>query len=461
MAQSHNQDPFEVVLTKIQLIVKQRRLRTRDFFADFDGPAFGFGNIPSEIFQRGLQKMISSLSHTELALVTEAYTSDVGSTRTSYVDYRSFCKDAERRPADLETRPTRIVDSEDDVTSSLLQQTAQFSQSLKPNSIHMAAQAKDCIEYIQQSNATRQDFEWFARDFDPHSRGHITPTQFEQVLSCGGVKLSPLQVRTLINYFSTESFGINYRAFFRALGYAGLQTDRTQPAALARTWPSRTTTVPFSDHPPDAILQDLQIKVIKSGRRLHDFCKDYDRNNCGRITESQFRRALNVATLAVADEDVAVLAEEYRHHDGLINYVALSNAVEAAVVPSKLEQDPLASTLPLQPIQDKMRHTLTLQETAPDAGYVVDVMEHVSDFYRQRRPELMTRFQDYDRCKTGCVTKSQFERVLHGGGFVLSNAEVQALSSRFQQRTDVNYRSFLQEVITISNDIQLQLSQPF
>jgi len=455
---SNTEDPFEAVLTKIQLIVKQKRIRTRDFFADFDGASFGFGNIATGIFQRGLTKMIPSLTKDEIQVVSDAYTVDVGARGASYVNYKSFNDDAERRPVELEKRPTRVVESETTVTCDLLQQTADFSLSLKPNSIQLAAEAKECIEYILASNATRQDFEWFARDFDPHSRGHITATQFEQVLSCGGVQLSALQVKILVQYFSTESFGINYRAFFRALGFPGLETDRADPAQ-PRTWTTRTLTAPMADDGPDAILEELQIKVIKSGRRIHDFCQDYDRNNCGRITESQFRRALNVAALNIPDEDIVVLANEYRHQDGMINYAELSSAVEGAVVPLNLESDPLSSTLPLQPIQDRMKKSLTLQQTAPDAGYTTDVMEQVGDFYRTRRPELMGLFQDYDKGKTGAVTRSQFERVLYVAGLKPSPSELKVIANRFQQKkTDVNYRNFLAETVEIAASIQLDIT---
>ena len=82
------------------------------------------------------------------------------------------------------------------------------------------------------------------------------------------------------------------------------------------------------------------------------------------------------------------------------------------------------------------------------------VLERFGDLVRARRLEVLPFFRDFDRINNGCVSRSQYSRVLQDLGMMCNDAELAALCKRYQVdiggRPDVEYRAFAEDVRTIS-----------
>ena len=437
---------LEAGLNAAKLVVLQKRLRTRSFFEDHDG--LRSGDIPVATFRKALNMMLPDAAPSAVSAFAAQYASAPGQ-----IGWCGFCDELDTvfTLQHLEEAPLTSVTRVETTASSLLSKTARMAV-VDGTDPQLAAAARGIIAKIKGMRKST-DFAWMARDFDRSNRGRVSAAQFMAVLSNGRLALSEAEGQTLVDYLS-DSGGVNYRAFFDALKTdAPLSVDGA--AALAAIGPVD------GDEAFDtaAILLEIQGAVVQHGRRIVDFCKDYDRLNCGRITEAQFARSMDVAAIGLTAAKAAALAEVYKADGGYVNYLQLSADVEAATAAPNLERDPLAATAPLAALNALEAAAAQRRVANTDSRVTEASLDRAGEYFRTHRPELMSGFQDYDRVKVGSVSKTQFVRVLEANGLALSRIEVDSLAGKFSVniggRTDVHYRTFLSSVKERADALQV------
>lgn len=437
---------LEAGLNAAKLVVLQKRLRTRSFFEDHDG--LRSGSMAVATFRKALNLMLPDAAPGAISAFVAHYALGPGQ-----IGWWGFCDDLDTvfTLQHLEEAPLASVAGVELTAFSLMSKTARMAvvDDLDPQ---LAAAARGVITKIRRMRKS-SDFAWMARDFDRSNRGRVSAAQFSAVLSNGRLALSEAESQTLVDYLS-DGGGVNYRAFFDALKTdAPLSMDGA--AALTAVGPAD------GDEAFDtaAILLEIQGAVVQHGRRIVDFCKDYDRLNCGRITDAQFARSMDVAAIGLTAAKAAALAEAYKADGGYVDYLRLSADVEAATAAPNLERDPLAATAPLAALNALEAAAAQRRVANTDSKVAEASLDRASEYYRTRRPELMSGFQDYDRVKIGSVSKTQFDRVLQANGLALSRGELDSIAGKFSVniggRTDVHYRTFLTSVKERADALQV------
>jgi hypothetical protein len=141
-------------------------------------------------------------------------------------------------------------------------------------------------------------------------------------------------------------------------------------------------------------------------------------------------------------------------HRGFVDYRQFSKDVEAALAPAGLETQPLGSTQQWVPATDIEIAASNRKVAEHEAMTLQAVLDRFGDLVRARRLEVLPFFRDFDRINNGCVSRSQFSRVLQDLGMMCNDAELAALCHSYQVdvggRPDVEYRAFSDDIRNIS-----------
>jgi len=247
-----------------------------------------------------------------------------------------------------------------------------------------------------------------------------------------------------------------------SLGGGSLSASTRGGAAPAKLAPSPEKTLEFKSVPSDDVpaLEAAIIRQVFERRiRTRELFADFDPLRKGKVTRSQFARALRSARLeGISPAGVAAVAEKYATHDEVdsINYAAFCAFVDEAFTETELEKDP---TKPL----DSFAHTVV---TSPHPRFVRPVFEGAqaealaravegikSHIQRWRTYNVKAWLQGYDKACEGMVTETQFLRVLAAFNLVpVATAEREAVLDYYRGKGIkahmIDYRAFLQDVYT-------------
>lgn len=173
-------------LDDVKLYIVQRRLRSIDYFRDFDGLRSGFITVPK--FRAGLNALVPTLSAAATEEIVRAY--DRGESRgEKRMAWTEFCADLDEvfTFKNLELKPTVTVPRLVDTTVDLMDRTSAITL----HDVEAPTLAANVTEIIARiSRAPYFDFEPKLRDFDTHNKRRVTATQFEQCLDYGRVSLT-------------------------------------------------------------------------------------------------------------------------------------------------------------------------------------------------------------------------------------------------------------------------------
>lgn len=125
------------------------------------------------------------------------------------------------------------------------------------------------------------------------------------------------------------------------------------------------------------------------------------------------------------------LFERYTREDGLFCYAELTARIDEAFTKVGLEREPLlripmtdaSTTLPAR------RNKVKLHPA--EHGTIDKIEEKIRARVRERRLNLVSFFQDFDRARRGHVSKAQFHRVMATLNFELDADAVQLLGKRY------------------------------
>jgi Ca2+-binding EF-hand superfamily protein len=282
------------------------------------------------------------------------------------------------------------------------------------------------------------------QDFDRSNCGSVTKAQFRQnfpFLQSNGLTEEDLEV--LVDRYTDTKDTVHYRALHEDVSKNGDVLDVTQcPQSLLVLRPDQ-----YQWTQADLTAEDkIQAKVVEKRVRLRDYFKDFDHLRKGFCTTGQVRTVLAILGLEVAEPDMRALFERYTiPEDGLFNYSALTQKIDSAFTQIGLESTPTArismpdaeSTLPAR--RNKIK-------SAPEEqGRMDEIDESLRARVRERRLNLVSFFQDFDRSRRGHVSKGQFARVMATMAVELKVNDVDALCKRYcdlGNHTEFNYLDF-------------------
>ena len=75
--------------------------------------------------------------------------------------------------------------------------------------------------------------------------------------------------------------------------------------------------------------------------RIKEFFKDFDNLRKGTVSETQFRRILDMTTIALNDQEFNSLLNKYKQPNGLVNYKDFVDNIDRVFTTPGIEKDPL------------------------------------------------------------------------------------------------------------------------
>ncbi|XP_050463997.1 uncharacterized protein LOC126858035 [Cataglyphis hispanica] len=332
-----------------------------------------------------------------------------------------------------------------------------------------------------------QDYELIAKNV-----GTITLAHFGRILKFLGIMLGAEEFRLLVKRFGKNAYTVNYVAFLKTIDEVKCYLDEhgmmNFSGELLDQFPGRLITVELPKLPRPEIgkvmpsqifgrqtvfhpvmeptkqmmptlevIKRIQRHILEHRIRIHEFFKDFEYLNDGRITVSQFRRALDalqissLGRLCLVEPEVDALIALYIDPDdpNRVCWRTFEDDINYVFTVKGLDKLPnLRVESPPQEIADLSRRGTSNWQCEPKS--IKDLCEHVLQRVRQRVEErrilLKQFFKDYDKHNRGHVTRAQLRQVLITATILLSPEQVFALEQRYNNDLGFNYTQFLQEL---------------
>jgi Ca2+-binding EF-hand superfamily protein len=252
-----------------------------------------------------------------------------------------------------------------------------------------------------------------------------------------------------VNYFQLHTDVTRKEPRVRAPEQQLVAKQKTDAEHVAERLPIGTEEV-LSHHygTKNTAIEEIEGKikqfVYRNRLRLVEFFKDYDKHNCGLITQSQFITGSRLARLPVENHDVDVLVRKYIIADGRVNYRHLCNSIDTIFTMNDLERNPLGDVKP--PNRDWLIQSQN-KLSASEEEHLQTVIVRLQKYMKERRILLAPYFKDYEKNlgNMGKVTKSHFSRLMHSNGFLISEDDLHILFKKFEDRLEgrINYMEFI------------------
>ncbi|XP_011637056.1 uncharacterized protein LOC105427136 [Pogonomyrmex barbatus] len=332
-----------------------------------------------------------------------------------------------------------------------------------------------------------QDYELIAKNV-----GTVTLTHFGRILKFLGIVLGAEEFRLLVKRFAKDVYTVNYVAFLKAIDEIQRYLDEhgivDLNGKLPEQFPDRiiTTELPkllrpeigkiassqvFGKQtifhsvmeptretmPTPEVIKRIQRHILERRIRIHEFFKGFEYLNDGRVTVSQFRRALDALQISslgrlwLLEPEIDALIAFYKDPDDSdrVCWQTFQDDIDQVFTVKGLDKLPnLKVESPPQEIAVLPRKgTLNWQcQSKSIRDLCEDILLRVKQRVQERRILLKPFFKDYDKHNYGHVTRSQLRQVLLTATILLSSEEIFALEQRYNDDLGFNYTKFLEEL---------------
>ncbi|XP_063710170.1 uncharacterized protein LOC134838551 [Culicoides brevitarsis] len=328
------------------------------------------------------------------------------------------------------------------------------------------------------------------RNYDPRGTGLVEESQFFTVLMKnlrGILTLDELEIKLLSNYFKLRNGKIHYKQFCDVMeGFPNeVLEDVSKNCTDQRGSVEKNTLSNFENHHICLLLTKIAHSVRLREVALKPYFEDYEviAKNNGTVTFSHLYRLLHFLGIELSNKDFQILVKKYIQDSYTINYENFVKDIETYVCffdrnrPSSYEQD-VAQNYPGKFIEVKIP---SINRSEVETGNWIfgrpstchpSVTSH---FYRRNRAfidlntifesiqkhivsnkiNMVEYFRQFDSFLHGCVTKSQFKRVLEAIGIsglnriYWSEEEIERLCEVFAKEENpelVNWKLFKNEI---------------
>ncbi|XP_067010369.2 uncharacterized protein [Anabrus simplex] len=331
-----------------------------------------------------------------------------------------------------------------------------------------------------------QDYELISKN-----TGTVTLSHFARVLSYLGIVLSADDYHLLVKKFIKDSYTLNYVAFVGCIDQITRTLDKQMMLDIGgdvlSQFPGKAITAelpklprpeigkvrtdvifgtptvfhpilspPKRTMPGNEVIRRVQKYVLTNRVRTGEFFRGYDLLNCGRVTESQFRRCLDVLgvsgiqRLYLSPPEIDMLVNVYRdpNDPSRVCYLTFEDDIDQVFTTKELEKCPeyVVKGAPPEVTELPAQGATDWQEVSENMRNLCEeTLDKVKQRVEKRRLMLKPRFSDYDRLRSGHVSRSQFRQVLLTMGILLSRHEMDSLESRYLDDLGFNYLWFLRE----------------
>jgi Ca2+-binding EF-hand superfamily protein len=140
----------------------------------------------------------------------------------------------------------------------------------------------------------------------------------------------------------------------------------------------------------DSLVAKIGVKAETSGTRLREFFRDFDKLRSGMVTRAQFRTALNMGKIPIAEKEFTMLVEHYNSDKNTFKWKIFCDDCEASKGNEWSKADDV------------------------DPWEAHRVVTSLRTFSMNRKVSVKELFADIDRHNRKVVSKIALRRVLKG-----------------------------------------------
>ncbi|XP_017084480.2 uncharacterized protein LOC108116890 [Drosophila eugracilis] len=285
-------DQCEDAMTKIRIRIRNRRLYLHPFFRSYDKLNSGhvLCNITKQIFRtNGIL-----LSDPEQDAVLRRYGNELG------FCYKKFLDDVD--PAEY-AMPSMVTKQE-------LVECPPFARdNLEPEDISEEVIVRILTNAKRQAAVKSVAVIEFMKDYDRHREGEILESDFKRALDNSSVIVTEEEANILCNIFRSPQrvCCVRYRDFCKALDEIFIQLDtnlgdQVVTAVPLLQLPNLDCVDCFLSFDERTICSQALMKLARRPDEISNLSqvfKDFDREQCGSITQNQFLRGITVRDMHV------------------------------------------------------------------------------------------------------------------------------------------------------------------
>ncbi|KAL3665644.1 hypothetical protein V7S43_009080 [Phytophthora oleae] len=476
-SRTHQSDAIQELEAELAKLVLRDRIRTKNFFTDFD--QLRTGKCTEAQFRRCVKLCFPIVTDSDLALLVQKY-GTVKSLDTTKVDYIRFCNYVEGK---INLEDNNFDDILATITKATNHSTAdKCSRAMRGSLTDTdAAVHQGMMQRLHTYCSTRRVLlKPTFQDFDKGKREHITVDQFFRVMAMFKLTLnSDSERRALLQRYSSSHGDrfVNYVTFCYDLENWGSDNQRPDRRPSSRGFvseiiaPAKLRVDTFEETAAESHVRSVPMLIryikqtIKRDRiRLEEYYRDFDKLRHGKLTAAQFCAGLNAAGFLLSREEMALLGDEYpcQEVDSMgkhwIAWKAFVDDVESVFTVKNLEQKPHHDLKTLETREGQFGGVVVDKDLTPaEEEEVKRVLLTMKRAIARQRMEIKPAFEDFDRSKQGFITSTKFERVLSMFALLPAQAsDTRLLFIKFREQAaigtsatlssicDVNYRAFLQ-----------------
>jgi Ca2+-binding EF-hand superfamily protein len=400
----------KLILQEIAKEIYLKRLSLKENFKDFDH--LNSGHISKIQFFRVLHKIMKiDIKREKEDLIIRKY---LDRDNTKEMNYFKFLNDIKLIIEKLENKENQ----ENLKNENYPEELTPFPKKseIKLESVFKKIN-KECRLY-------GKDIKYFFKDYDPLRKNYCNVPKFEHCLSLLNFNLAKEELDLLIN---------NYKFVENCcemINYKQMISDLKNSESNCET--KKINKIDFSDIEH----YFLQIKNIQKTKNFmfKQFCQDFDKNNRGEVTVSQFKRILN---------NYELMSNESKETQKLIDYFRKGDNVNYIAFLKKLEEINSENYRPKTLVDKfKIQDLSNLQKKFEDKDLVNLFMKMLkTEIFRKTIYEY--HLKTFDDLNSGTIPTSSFFSGLGLSGLILSFEEMSLLKHFYENDNKINYRSFL------------------
>ncbi|VDM30362.1 unnamed protein product, partial [Hydatigera taeniaeformis] len=455
------------VLERIGFAVYRRGIRVQDFFVDFD--PLRHDEVTENQFKLALDRALGAeVQPTDAQKLFNFFRSKKNS---DMIAYRQFCKEVDFyfQEMDLEKRP--LVQPQRPYPGALSRPLPLLGEEERMKLSEVITRLKEKIR--RERIPTYQYF----RDYDAGTAltRKITPSQLARLLHFLKLEVSPEECRLLSLKFADPTANyVNYAAlceaidpFFKAaapvpqaiedpppvlpkprIGEAPKTPQATDWAALS----TPRTTSAGDDVPVDLLMTRICHLVLVNRIQLTSFFEDFDPLHCGRISRTQFARALSGAGLTrtglhnLTPIQLNKLADAYvwPNDTAKVDWRRFVGDVNRVFTLPEIEQNPRLRVSPLSV------HVVPTPGTG-DWDSATDemkeryecAMQNLRRNILERRVDMKPMFKAFSKVNRGHVSLHNLKQIISSLNFRIPDDQLDAIASKYADDEGFNYWRFL------------------
>ena len=193
------------------------------------------------------------------------------------------------------------------------------------------------------------------------------------------------------------------------------------------------------------VIEKIQKITLQRSLRISEFMRDYDPLKTGSITKTQFLESLSMLHLYLSRKEAELLCEKYANltpgRESEILWTKFADDIDIVFVIKNLEQ-----RNDINEVLDITKKDFKLNELSlPDQATLQDILRDMKKFFEVNRIEPKPLFYNHDHLKRGKVLNPQFNNVMRGMKYFLSEPNLEVLMKKYGDpiSNEINYVQIL------------------